>query len=245
MICSTTRKPARRAYTLVELVVVLLILAAMVALFSLISGVNEAREAARRSQCKGHLKGIGLALHNYHEEYQVFPPAYTVDEQGKPLHSWRVLILPYLDQQALYATIDLSRPWDHPNNAAAARAIPNVYRCPSAELDAMQTTCLAIVDTDSCLLSGQSRTLSSITDGPKNTLLVIDAPRTKAVHWMSPVDVNQELLLSLNEQTPFQHRKGVSGVLADDTVKFFDRDLPAETWTGLCTASGGETLGEF
>lgn len=240
-----TRNPARGAYTLLELVVVLLILAVMVALFSLASGVKEAREAARRSQCKGHLKGIGLALHNYHEMYQAFPPAYTVDEHGKPLHSWRVLILPYLDQQALYAMIDLSQPWDHPSNAAAARAIPNIYRCPSAELDAMQTTCLAIVDTDSCLLSGQSRTLSSITDGPKNTLLVIDAPRTKAVHWMSPIDANQELLLGLDEQTPLQHRMGLNGVLVDDTVKFFSRVLPAETWKGLCTASGGEMLGEF
>ena len=69
---------------------------------------RRAREPARRSQCKNNLKQIGLALHNYHETYGAFPPAYTVDADGKRLHSWRTLILPYLDQAPLYDKIDFS-----------------------------------------------------------------------------------------------------------------------------------------
>src|SRR5260370_743998 len=58
---------------------------------------TSSREPARRSQCKNNLKQIGLALHNYHDVYGSFPPAYFVDASGKPMHSWRVLILPFLD----------------------------------------------------------------------------------------------------------------------------------------------------
>ena len=70
-------------------------------------------------QCANNLKQIALALRNYESVYHALPPAYTVDAEGKPLHSWRTLILPYLEQQALYDKIDLSKPWDDPANKEA------------------------------------------------------------------------------------------------------------------------------
>jgi len=78
--------------------------------------VQAAREAARRMQCSSHLKGLTLAFHTYHDVYKSFPPAYTVDENGKPLHSWRVLILPFMEGQALYEKIRLDEPWDSEYN---------------------------------------------------------------------------------------------------------------------------------
>ena len=66
-----------------------------------------------------NLKQIALALLNYEQAHHALPPAYTVDAQGRPLHSWRTLILPYLDQESLYQTIDLSKPWNDPANAKA------------------------------------------------------------------------------------------------------------------------------
>jgi type II secretory pathway pseudopilin PulG len=80
------------------------------------------RPAARRTQCKNNLKQVALALHNYADDHHALPPAYTVDAKGRPLHSWRTLILPYLDEQALYDSIDLSKPWDDPKNADAHEA---------------------------------------------------------------------------------------------------------------------------
>ena len=103
------------------------------------------RNAASRSQCKNNLKQIGLALHNYLDAYSVLPPAYTVDDAGRPLHSWRTLLLPYIDQQTLYNTIDLSKPWDDPVNATACKTSVPAYRCPSADIPADHTTYLAIV----------------------------------------------------------------------------------------------------
>ena len=120
----------RFAFTLIELLVVIAIIAILIAL--LLPAVQQAREAARRTQCKNNLHQLGLALHNYHDEYQCFPPAYTVDPDGKPLHSWRTLILPYLEHGPLYATIDLSKPWDDPANKAAYATNIQAYRCPSA-----------------------------------------------------------------------------------------------------------------
>src|SRR5262245_5872973 len=93
-----------------NVVIVLGIGAVVVAL--LLPAQRRGREAARRTQCKNNLKLIALALHQYEADYHALPPAYTVDRYGNPLHSWRTLILPYLDQQALYNSIDLSKAWD-------------------------------------------------------------------------------------------------------------------------------------
>src|SRR5262245_66359 len=90
----------------------------------LLPAVQQGREAARRSQCKNNLKQIALALLNYESRYGTFPPAYVADESGKPMHSWRVLILPDLDQQALYNDYNFSEPWDGPNNSRLLTRIP-------------------------------------------------------------------------------------------------------------------------
>ena len=80
----------------------------------LLPAVQASREAARRAQCANNLKQIGLAFHNYHDAHKTFPPAYIPDKDGKPMHSWRVLILPYLEQQALYKRYNFDEPWDSP-----------------------------------------------------------------------------------------------------------------------------------
>ena len=94
----------------------------MIPLFGLCVGlflpfVHNAREAARRMQCEGQSNYLRFALFNYRDEYGSFPPAYTVGENGKPLHSWRVLILPYLEGKELYSQIRLDEPWDSEHNS--------------------------------------------------------------------------------------------------------------------------------
>lgn len=91
-------------------------------------------EAARRSVCANRLREISQAIRQYRDVFGDWPPVYTVDEQGKPLHSWRVLILPYLNDNAnsrFYQEIRLNEPWDSPFNRQFHRKIPPVYRCPS------------------------------------------------------------------------------------------------------------------
>ena len=102
---------------LVVLAIALLLIALLWPIVS-----RDTREAGRRSQTRNDLKMIGLALHNYHDAYGVFPPAVLKNDQGTVLHSWRTLILPYLDQAPLYQKIDLSKPYNDPVNAEAYRA---------------------------------------------------------------------------------------------------------------------------
>ena len=80
------------------------------------SGQARSRNAALRFQCSTRLKQIDLALHEYENRYHSFPPAYIADRNGKPMHSWRVLILPFLDETDVYNRYDFNEPWDGPNN---------------------------------------------------------------------------------------------------------------------------------
>ncbi len=93
--------------------------------------IRQAREAARRSQCTNNLKQIALAMHNYHASHNTFPPAYSKSPGGNPLLSWRVQILPFLDQKALYDEFHVDEPWDSPHNKALISRMPAVYSCPS------------------------------------------------------------------------------------------------------------------
>ena len=143
----TSERNQRSALTVIELLVVLAVIGVLIAF--LMPATRTGREPARRTQCKNNLKQIGLALYSYHDTYHAFPPAYTVDADGKPLHSWRTLILPYSDQAPLYAKIDLSKPWDDPVNAEAYNTrTPNGYCCPS--VPGLPTNSL------SCLPTGSS-----------------------------------------------------------------------------------------
>ena len=90
-----------------------------------------AREAAVRAQCVNNEKQIMLAMHNYHDVNGSFPPAFSRGKDGKPLLSWRVLLLPFLDQKALYDQFHLDEAWDSPHNRALITKMPEVFQCPA------------------------------------------------------------------------------------------------------------------
>ena len=204
------------------------------------------REAARRTQCKNNLKLIGLALHNYQEEHGALPPAYTVDGNGQPLHSWRTLILPHLDHQSLYETIDLSKPWNHPANAQAYAATIHTYTCPSSSLPPGQTASLALVGDDCGLHPTQPRRLEEVKDGLSNTLMVIDTSAAEAVHWMNPGDSANRFLRSFNDDTKLQHStdsvKGVPSLLMDGSVRFLPTTVTQQTRNALTTIDGSDDI---
>lgn len=137
-------RPRKPGFTLIELLVVIAIIAVLIAL--LLPAVQQAREAARRSQCKNNLKQIGIALHDYHDIFQVFPPAYQTLPGGSATMGvpspttgdagpgWTGLfaLLPHIEQLTLYNSFNYRLPsWD-PSNATAAKTKVAVYLCPSA-----------------------------------------------------------------------------------------------------------------
>jgi len=118
----------RRGFTLVELLVVITIIGILIAL--LLPAVQAAREAARRMQCSNNLRQIGLALHNYHLSVKSFPPG-NLWYEGRE-HCWTTMILPHLEQQALFDKYDFSVRWDHANNEEVTETDLSVFMCPSS-----------------------------------------------------------------------------------------------------------------
>lgn len=130
-----SRKCCRQGFTLIELLVVIAIIAILIAL--LLPGVQQAREAARRTQCKNHMKQLGLAMHNYHDTYDRFPPALfetDIDRNGTNEHvghwAWGAMLLPFMEQAALYS--QLSPGQRTPVQGVAMLSTPlAIVRCPS------------------------------------------------------------------------------------------------------------------
>jgi prepilin-type N-terminal cleavage/methylation domain-containing protein/prepilin-type processing-associated H-X9-DG protein len=127
----TLSQPRHRAFTLIELLVVIAIIAILIAL--LLPAVQQAREAARRTQCRNNLKQLGLSLHNYHDAHSCFPFGWggTTPASGSPAYSAISQILPYFDQATLYNTINFERPLTDPLNNAARLTEIAMLRCPS------------------------------------------------------------------------------------------------------------------
>lgn len=138
------REPRRSGFTLIELLVVIAIIAVLIAL--LLPAVQQAREAARRTQCKNNLKQLGLALHNFHDTYSRFPPGCANDKTPHGTHStgagwgssWKVYILPYIDQAPIFSrwVFDgTSSGYTNANNGAMINGLTiSGYRCPSSSV---------------------------------------------------------------------------------------------------------------
>jgi hypothetical protein len=183
--------------------------------------VLKAREAARRTNCKGHLKAIGLALHNYHDHFGSFPPAFVRGPDGQPWHSWRVLILPYLDQTSLYEEYNFAEPWDGPNNRKLIARMPETFVCPSRPSSSEGFTSYAGVSGPRSIFNGtNSVRISDIISGTSSTLFVGECARTR-IPWTKPEDIDIILHLKLGDPEGFSsfHDDKVQFLVADGTVR--------------------------
>ena len=216
-------RSGRGGVTLLELLVVLVIIGVLVAL--LLPSVRLGGGAARRSQCKNNLKQIGLALHNYADAFGTLPPAYTVDADGKPLHSWRTLILPYIDQKTLYESIDLIKAWDDPANAAARDTFVPVYACPVSDLPDGLTTYLALTGPDE-VFTAAGRPFPVAISGAGGTVAVVEVSGAGAVHWMEPRDTDSQAYEKMLAAPGLPHGPGAEVLLLDGSVQYISDEMP-------------------
>jgi hypothetical protein len=228
----------KKSSTLLNWLIALGILALLAMM--LIPAPRISREAARRASCANNLRNIWLALQTYESEYGHLPPAYTVNEAGKPLHSWRALILPYLEQQQLYAKIDLSKPWDHSVNRAAYEATPAVYHCPSSTVRRGQTIYLAAATTGGCFKPPAARKRADITDNHDLTIMVLEVPEHHAVHWMAPRDLDDDLLASLSRADTHAHPNGVMTLRVSGRMMFLSEKTPPHVVRALLSIAGND-----
>lgn len=247
--------PARRWYqlTLIELLVVVLIIVLLVALL-LPAVQSSGRGEGLRYNCKNHLKQIGLALHNYHEKYGSFPPAYIADAQGRPMHSWRVLILPFFGQQELYDQYRFDEPWDGPHNSELAKQPLIAFNCGTENRNHKRaatttTSYVAVVGPETAWPGERPMTLNEITDGTADTLLVVETTNS-GIHWIEPRDLHiSQMAKTINSPAEqgisSSHPGGAHALKCDGAARFLSDTLPAEQIRALLTRAGGETVGEY
>ena len=237
----------------------------MIPLFGLFVGlflpfVHNAREAARRMQCEGQSNCLRFALFNYHDEYGSFPPAYTVDENGKPLHSWRVLILPYLESRELYSQIRLNEPWDSEHNSQFHRPSegedfdlwnPHWYSCPSdpRRKENCHTNWVMVVGENTISNGPGGTTLNDITDDKATTILFIET--TRSICWMAPEDLTfEDLDQGITQPYPKNpdakassyHSPGIRVRCLDGSPRTLPDSISPETLKAMATINGGEKI---
>ena len=146
--------------------------------------------------CLNNLKQIALALHSYDQANGSFPPAYIADKNGKRMHSWRVIILPYLDEMTLYKSYNFKEPWDGPNNKKLLSSRPRVYSCPIDRCPAGETptSYLAVVGTNAAWAGEKPRTLgANFPAGLSNTIMVVEVADS-GIAWTEPRDLSLDAL---------------------------------------------------
>ncbi len=209
----------------------------------LLPAVQQAREAARRTQSMNNLKMIGLAMHNYHDAYRMFPAAASVDKKDKKLLSWRVHILPFIDQAQLYKQFHLDEPWDSEHNKQFIKLIPPVYVHPSHSDLAKEGKTVYLVPTGKGMAfeGNEGLFMAKFTDGTSNTILAVEAHRDAAVVWTKPDD------LEVDVKNPHKNLKsaiagGFQVLLADGAVRFVSDSVDAAILKAMFTRGEGEAI---
>jgi prepilin-type processing-associated H-X9-DG protein len=203
----------------------------------------------RGSPCTNNLKQLGLALQNYNDVFKCFPPAFTTDENGKPKHSWRVLILPFIEQKALYDRYDFNEPWNGPHNSQLAKEMPAVFRCPNDKANpGTMTDYVAVVGPETIWQPDHCTKFDEIKDGSSQTIAVIEASGAK-VNWMEPRDLSFAALdQGINpKQGPgisSMHPGAAIAVFADGHTQTIQENISLETLKALFTKAGGEEIDE-
>jgi type II secretory pathway pseudopilin PulG len=181
--------------SLAELLVIVMILGLLLGL--LLPATKYARGSTRRSMCMDNLRQIALALHGYERANGHFPPAYVADKNGKPMHSWRVLLLPFLNEKALYKAYDFTEPWDGPRNRKLWAQRPTAYACPSdtcgGTFGAAQTSYVAVVGPKAAWSGAKPRKAVDFSGVEGNTIMVVEAADSR-IAWTEPRDLSLESL---------------------------------------------------
>ncbi|MBA3480519.1 MAG: DUF1559 domain-containing protein, partial [Pirellulales bacterium] len=240
--------------------------AVVVIVMLLTPSVGSSRGGVRNS-CLNNLKQIGLALSNYESAHGAYPPPFVADADGKPMHSWRVLILPYMEHQSLYAAYNFDEPWDGPNNRKLWDQMPDVYSCPGVDQarrrgvlsrdEAPEHTShyVAVVDRSTIWNVDRPTSYSAISDGPSNTILLVEYSGGR-LPWTAPVDLTlEEAIDELTSDNPQGHVHVIDSyfstamyhrfrlaLFGDAHGRSFPGEMDREEARALLTIAGGEAL---
>lgn len=214
----------------------------------LFPAVRNARVVATKTQSAANLQKILAAMQKYEQRHGSFPPAYLADENGKPKHSWRVLILPELGYQHVFDNYDFSQPWDSPTNEYVRRMMPAEYAS-NADPEALaqfETSYMVVVGKDTMFPPGGSTRSQDVVDLPADTIVIAETPVTGA-SWMAPVDFDSQFMqFEINGRDGIEigskHPGGAHVVTLDGTPHFLIDEAPPELIRAMTTINGGEVI---
>jgi hypothetical protein len=203
--------------------------------------------AAGAARDVNSLKQIGLAMHNHLDQHKgKFPSQAITDNQGQPLLSWRVRLLPYLGQKQLYDKFKLDEPWDSDHNKKLIKEMPAVFRTSQAPklADEGKTTFVVPVNPDTIFPPGKAVGIIDIPDGTSNTILALEIDPARAVPWTKPEDLNVDLKKPL-DGLGFDQDGKVHLLFADGSVRRITKMIDPKTLAALFTRAGGEVTGDY
>ena len=221
------------------------------------------REQARVATCLNNIRSVALSLLSKVQKDGSLPHAVVNDKSGKPLNSWRVSILPYLDEGTVYDRYDWNEPWSGPKNSLLQLSRIDVLACPSDPLlrnDTSQTNYFAIVGPETAWPEDRGLPYNEITDGAENTILLLEA-HSGSVRWSEPRDLSMDEAVELLRgqipdrlahhrydnpgyfyRSPPKTSRGVHAAFADGTVRFLPVPLPDDMAKALLTANAGDEV---
>jgi hypothetical protein len=174
--------------------------------------------------------------------FKSFPPAYVADANGKPIHSWRVLLLPFLDRRDLYDQYRFDEPWDGPNNRQLAADL-SILACPADDKRKDgQTSYVAVVGPGTAWPGAKSIDAADIKDGISNTIQVVEV-HNSGISWMEPRDLDaSQMPLAINPKTGLGissgHPECAQAARADGSVFALDENTPPATIRAMLTIAG-------
>jgi len=206
----------------------------------LIPAVTKVRVASARNINANSLKQLALAMHNYHDAYGAFPQAAICDKNGKPLLSWRVSILPFIEQDNLYRQFHLDEPWDSEHNKKLLLPI-KTYMLEGTSEKGDTNTYFRVFHSNGAMFDLRKGVkISQISDGTSNTIMIVEAH--DPVPWSKPDDFEYDPskpLPQLGKQSP----DGFNVAMADGSVRFIQKKISEKTLRAAITRDGGEVLG--
>lgn len=225
------------------------VLAIGLALF--LPAIGTARDAAWRSHARNNLQQIGLAMHNYQDTHQTFPPAGTFTTDNKPYQGWHTMILPYVDQSSVYNRIDQSVAWDDPRNRMAFVIPIQTFHNPKLRSPGQQFNAAGLAVSHYAMNSkfgGPNKALrvANILDGTSNTVMIGEVG-SGFLAWGDPTntrDLGQGLGAS-SSQFGGTFQGGCHLLLGDGSVRFVSDSIDLKVLEALSTPAGGEVVGEF
>lgn len=252
----------RRHSSIISTVVLLGLIGFFV--YGMLAPKNQNFRRARRSTTTNNLRKLVLAMHNYHDQFGCFPPAYVAGEDGQPMHSWRVLILPYLGYDQLYGRYDFNQPWNSEHNNQLLDEMPREFESPADDsdskfwswLDGLEprsryTRFVAIRGAATAFEGDRGAKLQEFRDGVSQTILLTQCPANLAL-WTEPVDFSTDQWFDLfndvksgKRDAQQLSRYGLAIGLADGSTRALPWVTPRETLKALTTKSFGDDPGHF